>query len=250
VPLERRLLAVQHQRGAARRALRGGQERNRLLAHARRMRHQVEAREVLPTRLRHLLAVRARVGAHLGVAVVGGRGHDAAAALHDALIAQRAIGVREQLVLAEGAELGHRQGHSRIAAHRLVGGQEQRELVLERDVEGIGSERGGIRAAGGQLGGERSCPGHARLRLRHGDGPLERALSGGCLRAPRRREAPGAADPHAHAKALLGAPAHEIHRAVARGDRLRFGGHVADVGVVGPPHCRVHHVSQDLTHGA
>ena len=81
VDLERDLLAVQHDRARALRALRRAEQRDRLLGHARGVAGEVEGEDVLPARGgAQAAAVGGRVGAHLQVAAVGGVGDDARAA--------------------------------------------------------------------------------------------------------------------------------------------------------------------------
>ena len=93
VQLERDLLAVEDHGRRAGRAGRRRQERERVVRHARRVPRQVQRQEVLEARLPHAGAVRAGVGADLGLAIADRDGLEAAPALEPALVAEGALWV-------------------------------------------------------------------------------------------------------------------------------------------------------------
>ena len=99
------------------------------------------ASDVLPARGREEAAVGERVGADLQLAAVRGPRADPGAARDELLRARRALGRRERLALAPRAQrspgCGRCARRRPSAAQRGLGGEQQRELVLERDVERV-----------------------------------------------------------------------------------------------------------------
>ena len=83
---------------------------------------------------------------------------------------------------------------------------------------------------------------------RHGERAVERRLGvrPGC--AARRGEAPGPAQPHAHAHSLALERVELVQRAVAGGERLVAGGHEAGISVVRARGGRVDQVAQEIPH--
>ncbi len=91
VDLEGHLLGVDHDRHAPRRALVGSQERDGLLADARRLAVEAERLDVLPAALAAGAGVLARVAADLELVALGGIGVDSAAALDEHLLDRAAL---------------------------------------------------------------------------------------------------------------------------------------------------------------
>ena len=114
---------------------------------------------------------------------------DPAAALGQALLARGALGGDERLLLRRRREhLERADRDARLSAHQRVGPGEQRELVLERDAEGIdlaagrrSEPRAGASGASGALGARGLGVGERQR-------PRQRVLAGGpvCTRARRR----------------------------------------------------------------
>jgi hypothetical protein len=249
VDLEGDLLAVQDDRARALRALRRAEQRDRLLGHARRIGEEVEAEDVLPARRRaQPAAVRGRVGAHLQVVAVGRVRGDPRAGGHGLLGTGRALGRREGLALAPGAAAGDRSHEALVAgAQCRLDGEEQLELVLQRDREGVELVRRGPVAGGGSHWRE-GPGGRRRLRLRDGERAGE-----GRLRAARGDvagggEAPAAADLDADTDALRRRAVDGVDAAAEHGDRLAADVDVARLGVGAAPVRGDHQVGQELEH--
>ena len=158
-----------------------------------------------------------------------------AAAWRPLLRARRALGGGEGLALAPCAARGDRAGEALVAgAQGALGGEQQLELVLQRDgerVERVG--RGPVpsgRRHRRQRGGRRRG-----LGLRDGERSRQRRLRPGAGDVARGGEAPAAADPHANADALRGRAVDRVDGAVEDRDRLIAGVDVARLGVGAAP---------------
>ena len=158
VQLERRAARRRGSASCARRGQAGrAEQRDRLLGHARRVRPAARAPGSArsPPAPRRRRARRGRSGP--GVSSPADRhGRDPAAALGDALLAERALGRREQpsrsrnawkCALRERSRAGRRAGR--------VGREQHGELVLERDRERVALAGLAHSPARGRLGGER-----------------------------------------------------------------------------------------------
>ena len=225
-------------------------EGDRLGRHSRRVALELERHELLVAGLQHLPSVRGRVGAHLALGAVDGERHggEATAALGQGLLAQRAVGGSEQLVDPERLEARDPERHAWLGGHARVGGEQHRELVLERDLEGIALHRARVRAAGRRLGRERDGPGRGGLL----GGDLERSLERGLGVAPPgaacRGEAPRAAQAHAHADPLALVRVELVQPAVPRRQPLSPRAHEAGVGIVGASGGGVDQVAEEVAH--
>ena len=235
VNLEHHLLGVDHDRGDARRAGVGSQERGGLLADPRRLAVEAELLDVLPAALAARATVRARIAAVLDSALVrDGQRVDPAAALDEALRDPRALGRVEDAALAHRADV--RLGDLHLGpAHALLCAEAEGDLLLERHLDRVSLDLRFVVTRGGRHRSEF----HARARARGAragerDRPqrrVARALLGGARVA---REAPGSVDQDAHADALGLGVGHRVDLAVLRGDVLGAAPDDARVRVAGP----------------
>ena len=112
------------------------------------------------------------------------------------------MGGREQLVHPERLEARDPERHAGLGGQARVGGEKHRQLVLERDLEGIALHGADVGARRRRLGRERAGPGRGGLL----GGDLERSLERGLSVSPPgpsgRGEAPRATHSHAHADPL------------------------------------------------
>ena len=196
--------------------------------------------------------MRVGVGAADHLAVSDRVGDDAGARLDDGLLGERAFGRAEPLALAEEVQVRLGQRHERLGAQYLVGREQQRELVFERDRERVdgarrlpdaarGLERGELDAGAGDQRA-RACDGH-RLPS-NPDGLLGSDLAGG-------REAPGAVGDGADADAEAVGALNGLDD--AGGDLYRLAGGVDDahvgIGRAGERR-RVERGGDDVVHGS
>lgn len=143
--------------------------------------------------------------------------------------------------------MGADHGDARIAAHPLVGGQQDAELFLGRHLEGVVFAGAVVAPARRRLGGELGR-GRSRLCLGDLERALECALEPGAGELPRGREAPGSAAAHANPDALALVALDLVDLSVARGERLRARAHVARVGVVAAVGGRLGEVGEKVAH--
>ena len=208
---------------------------------------KIEAKDVLPTCALGGPAVAARVGAALHLAAVDGDDRQAGAALGALLRARRSLtGGKRRAHPAAGA-VRLRARDARVAAQRALGGEQQRELVLQRDRERILLPRPAPMADGGRGGRERPrrCRG---LALGDPEGAAEGAIGACPGRVARCREAPPAADAHPHADAREVLALDLVDAAVADEDVLAVRLHVPDLGVRAAIGRRAHGVDEHVQH--
>ena len=235
VHLKRHLLGVDDDGRDSGRAGVGRQERGRLLADPGRLAVQPERLHELPARLAARAAVSARKAPVLHTAVVrDGERVDAAAALHEALCDARALGGAEDALLAHGAD--GRLGDLHLGPpHALLGPETERDLLLQRHLDGVSLE--GRRVfAGGRRDGRQL---HAYVRPRgaragEGDRP-DGCVASSVLGEPRvAGEAPGSVDEHTHADALGLRVGDRVNLAVLGRHELCAALHDPGVRVAGP----------------
>ena len=171
------------------------QQRHRLGRHPRRVAGQLEREEVLVAGLRHVAAVRGRVGADLALAAVDR--HRRRCRRRTRSRAARTARPRcwRTPCRSRTAEKRARVSvDARLGAEPGVGGHEHGELLLERHLERVALEAARPLAAGGRLGGERRGVRHRRLRLGDGERARQRRLGVGAgrCRAPPRSPTPRA----------------------------------------------------------
>ena len=236
VHLHDRLLRREDDRRPAGGALVGAEQRDGLLADARRLCVEVQSLDELPAALGADAGVLARVAPDLGD-VVGARVRvDAAAAFEEVLLDRGAVGGDEELVLALGAN--HRQGHLHLGqAHALLGAQAEVDLLRERHVEGVALERRPVVAALRVDRRERGLvPAGRRLRERRR--PQRRFSCGRLVQPAFAGESPRAVDEDADADALALGVAQVVDLEVLRDDVLAPKSDRARVGIRGPgPQC-------------
>ena len=216
VDLQRQLVAREHERGPAGRALRCRQQHQGLLGDARRVRRELEPDHVLEPGQRGRAAMRARVGARLQLALEGRVRDDAGAAL-DALLRQRgAVARRERHAQRDRERLRLAADDAGVDAQRGLGLEQQREALLERPAERVdlvvaAPVPAGRRNRRGQRPG--ACDGQ---RLGELDRTTECALEAGLRDVACRGEgepAPGGRD--TDADALVGVAVDPLDRTAA-----------------------------------
>ena len=202
---------------------------------------QVERQEVLVAGLRHLAAVRGRIGAHLGLVVAHrhgarGRRRTRSAPARRARPRWRRTACRTRTAWKPACADRH-------ARARRAGPRRRRAAprACPRAAPRTGRARRALVGSPGAGGsGASAAPRRGRAGLRHRERALERGLGVAPLGAARRREAPGAADAHAHADALGLVAVELVERAVARRQALALGVHEARIGVVRPRRGGIH----------
>ena len=229
VHLELHLLVVDHDGRHPGGALVRAEQRGRLLRDPRRLRFESEALDVLPPGLRARADVGARVGAELDDPVADRHRLHAAAALDELLVDLDPVGGEEELSLALGAQ--RRLGDLDVGvAQRLLDAQAERDLVVERNGEGVSLDRRPVRAGARLERRERPRLGAAG----RGGEPAgaERSVARSLGREPAvGGEPPGAADEHPHADPFALAVAERLDAAVLRPDRLRAPDDRSRIGV-------------------
>jgi len=241
VDLQGQLRRVEDERGRnVLRALFGREQGYGLLTDASGIAGQVELGHKLEA-TRRLVAERVGVGAVLDFAVPDRRGADAAAGLEEFLLHEGTLAVTEGLALALPQQLSVGRGHAGDGAHRAVGRQQQVDLLVERDREGVARDGCMIATPASHSRPEvGAAAGHGGAGARDGDG-----LGGGAVdrrngKISRSGEAPGAIDESAHADTAALAACQRLDRAVLDDEALHDEVDDPRVGVPGPArHCCV-----------
>ena len=191
------------------------------------------------------------MAAGLDLVVAGGGGVHPPTGLDDGLIQPRALGAGEEPVLADELERAVAHPHLGDPGHRRIGGEEDLELALQRDREGVDDDRGAV------LAGERDDRGEPhRGAAQPGPGagdahrPPHRLLRLPCVDAVDPGEAPAPVDDHPHPDALVVGEGHPGHPAVLDLEGLDGAHHHPAVGVRRPRrHRLVEGTLGDIPHG-
>ena len=191
----------------------------------------------------------ARVAAKLRQVSVRGERVDAAAALEVLLVHDDPVRGREHLPLGQRADVGGR--HLDVGVlERVLGGEAEADLLLERDIDRVAVARGSVGTLGRLDGSELArviarrgaCEGRRPPRGAAGARSVEVAIAG---------EAPGPVDEHPHADPLALGVVDVIDRAVPGRDELSAPDDRARVGVRGArSERRGDSLFAKLTHGA
>ena len=233
VHLELHLAAVEHQRRDLARALLRGQQLDGLRARPLRLVDEAEPPDVLPPRGGDVAPEGVGERTTLDLALAERRRLDPAARLHGRLIEGGSLAGREARAAAKQVQRRLRERDALDPLHPPARLHQQRDLLLERNVEGVLLHRGvprrhrrfdrrEVHRVAGEAGG--------RARDLHGErgGAIDlRVVS------PRGRgESPPAVDQDADAEARGSRPVDALHLLVANGQRLRLVGAGAGVRVL------------------